>query len=90
MFLLIILLSILKIINCDQTYYEILGVSHNADQKMIKSQYRKLSKSLHPDKNNAANAEETWHFLNEGMSVNIIIKLSSERCVDESTEQRAL
>lgn len=31
--------------------YSILGVSKNADQKAIKSAYRKLAKELHPDKN---------------------------------------
>ncbi|MEY3915936.1 MAG: hypothetical protein RLZZ103_1435, partial [Pseudomonadota bacterium] len=31
--------------------YSILGVSKGADEKAIKSAYRKLAKELHPDKN---------------------------------------
>lgn len=31
-------------------YYKVLGVSHDADDRQIKSAYRKLSKQHHPDK----------------------------------------
>ncbi|KAK3941161.1 hypothetical protein QBC46DRAFT_312105 [Diplogelasinospora grovesii] len=31
-------------------YYKVLGVAHDADEKQIKSAYRKLSKLHHPDK----------------------------------------
>ena len=33
-----------------QTYYEILGVSHNATQEEIKNSYRKLMQAFHVDK----------------------------------------
>ena len=32
-------------------YYEVLGVSKSADEKQIKSAYRKLAMSNHPDRN---------------------------------------
>lgn len=31
-------------------YYKVLGVAHDADEKQVKSAYRKLSKQHHPDK----------------------------------------
>lgn len=31
-------------------YYKVLGVSRDADERMIKKAYRKLTKTLHPDK----------------------------------------
>jgi DnaJ homolog subfamily C member 3 len=31
-------------------YYKVLGVEHDADERQIKSAYRKLSKQYHPDK----------------------------------------
>lgn len=34
----------------NKDYYKVLGVAHDADERQIKSAYRKLSKLHHPDK----------------------------------------
>ena len=42
-------------------YYEVLGVSKEADSSAIKKAYRKLAKKYHPD-TNAGNAEAEKRF----------------------------
>lgn len=46
-------------------YYEILGVSKDADAKEIKKAYRQLAMKYHPDKNSSADAEEKFKQINE-------------------------
>lgn len=42
------------------TYYDILGISENAQSSEIKSAFRKLAKQYHPDLNSAENAKEKF------------------------------
>jgi molecular chaperone DnaJ len=58
----------------DKDYYQILGVSRDADQKTIKRAFLKLARKLHPDVNKAADAEEKFKEVNEAYAV-----LSDER-----------
>ena len=51
-------------------YYEILGVSPNADKKVIKQTYRQLAKKYHPDVNPGNNeAEAKFKTINEAYQV---------------------
>ena len=43
-------------------YYEILGVSRDADSSAIKSAYRKLARKYHPDVNKTKEAEQKYGF----------------------------
>jgi len=45
------------------TFYELLGLSQSATTSEIRKSYRKLSLSLHPDRNKADNAEEAFRQL---------------------------
>ena len=51
-------------------YYDVLGVSRNADQDGIKSAFRKLAAKHHPDRNlNDSGAEERFKEINEAYTV---------------------
>lgn len=51
-------------------YYKTLGVSRDADEKEIKSAYRKLARKYHPDVNKGdKNAEERFKEINEAYQV---------------------
>lgn len=50
-------------------YYEILGVGKNATPEEIKKKFRDASKKLHPDVNDAPDAEEKFKELNEAYTV---------------------
>ena len=50
-------------------YYKILGVEKNADEKAIKSAYRKLARKYHPDVNKEQGAAEKFKDVNEAYEV---------------------
>ena len=46
-------------------YYEVLGVSKDADAKTIKRAFLKLARKLHPDVSDDPDAEEKFKEVNE-------------------------
>lgn len=50
-------------------YYEVLGVSRDADAKTIKRAFLKLARKLHPDVSTEPDAEEKFKEVNEAYSV---------------------
>ena len=50
-------------------YYEVLGVSKSADEKEIKSAFRKLAKKYHPDLNKDKDAPEKFKEVQEAYEV---------------------
>lgn len=52
-----------------QDYYQILGVSRDAEKSDIKKAYRKLARQYHPDVNSEASAEDKFKQANEAYEV---------------------
>jgi curved DNA-binding protein len=50
-------------------YYDVLGVSRDADQDAIRRAYRKLAREYHPDLNSDSDAEEQFKELGEAYEV---------------------
>ena len=50
-------------------YYDVLGISKNADEKEIKSAFRRLAKQYHPDLNKEADAAEKFKEVQEAYEV---------------------
>jgi molecular chaperone DnaJ len=53
----------------DRDYYELLGVSRNADEAEIKQAFRKLARELHPDVSDAPDAEARFKEVVEAYEV---------------------
>ena len=52
-----------------KSYYDVLGVSKDADEKEIKSAFRKLAKQYHPDVNKEEGAEAKFKEIGEAYAV---------------------
>ncbi|MEM7799329.1 MAG: molecular chaperone DnaJ [Chloroflexota bacterium] len=50
-------------------YYEVLGVSQNADKGQIKKAFRKLARQYHPDVNKEPDASEKFKEINEAYEI---------------------
>ncbi|XP_050212331.1 chaperone protein dnaJ A6, chloroplastic-like [Mercurialis annua] len=57
------------IVRADADYYSVLGVSKTASKSEIKSAYRKLARSYHPDVNKEAGAEEKFKEISNAYEV---------------------
>ena len=53
----------------ERDYYEVLGVSRDADAKTVKRAFLKLAREVHPDVNDAPDAEARFKEINEAYSV---------------------
>lgn len=50
-------------------YYEVLGVSRDVDDELLKKQYRKLALQVHPDKNKAPGAGDAFKAIGNAYAV---------------------
>jgi len=61
-------LELVKRIKHCKTYYDVLGVERRATLEDIKKQYKKLALQMHPDKNKAPGAEESFKKISQAFS----------------------
>ena len=50
-------------------YYEVLGVDRSAEPDALKKAFRSKALKLHPDRNDAADADERFKEVNEAYAV---------------------
>ncbi|VFQ87581.1 unnamed protein product [Cuscuta campestris] len=58
-----------KRVNGEVNVYEILGIKPDANEDVIRKQYRKLALILHPDKNKSIGAEGAFKYVSEAWSL---------------------
>lgn len=63
-------------------YYEVLGVSQDADKNTIKKAYRKLAKKYHPD-TNQGNAQAAERFKEATEAYNILSDPEKKKMYDQ-------
>ena len=56
----------------EESLYDVLGVSLKADQREIRSAYKKLARQWHPDKNKSPRAQEKILEINKAYEVRCI------------------
>ncbi len=56
-------------LSAKRDYYEVLGVSRDAQPEEVKRQYRKLALKFHPDRNKSADAQEHFKEISEAYAV---------------------
>lgn len=56
-------------VDAKRDYYEMLGIAKDADQKEIKSAFRKLALKFHPDRNKAPEAGEQFKEIAEAYAI---------------------
>ena len=67
-----------QIMSAKRDYYEVLGISRDADKNTIKKAYRKLAKKYHPD-TNQGNAQAAERFKEATEAYNILS--DPEKCL---------
>lgn len=57
------------VVRAEKDYYDVLGVSRNSSKSEIKSSYRKLARSYHPDVNKEPGAEQKFKEISNAYEV---------------------
>ena len=71
-----------QIMSAKRDYYEVLGVSQDADKNTIKKAYRKLAKKYHPD-TNQGNAQAAERFKEATEAYNILSDPETKKMYDQ-------
>ena len=71
-----------QIMSAKRDYYEVLGVSRDADKNTIKKAYRKLAKKYHPD-TNQGNAQAAERFKEATEAYNILSDPEKKKMYDQ-------
>ena len=71
-----------QIMSAKRDYYEVLGVSQDADKNTIKKAYRKLAKKYHPD-TNQGNAQAAERFKEATEAYNILSDPEKKKMYDQ-------